>query len=166
MSKTHSMGKQDINLGFMSGLQGMISFFSFDTKEADNKTMMFEGYHQMLNGLSLFLKGVEASLNEQIDLVIDNERSSLTDDVYYTAVELNKSITPLIMMMAQDDETPKKLKHQLLAVRERLSMLLILERQFRPVEYAEALTRVMPELTNVVDFQKEQEFKVGGWKEV
>lgn len=166
MSDTERVSVPNDSLGLMSGLQGVMSFFAFGAKkETDHNAMMFEGYHQMLNGLSLFLQGAEVSLNKQIDFILDNEQASLTDEVYQIALELDGQLGPMLAMVASDEEMPTKLRTQLLAVRERLSMLLTLEHQFRPMPSIES--KVMPSKRGeVLDFQKERDFKVGGWTEI
>ncbi len=166
MSNVPQMGKQNDSLGLMAGLQSLISFFSFGAKkEADHNAMMFDGYHQMLDGLSLLMQGIESSLNKQIDSIMDNEQASLTDDAYYSAVELNNAMSAFIQLMVSEDQTPAKLRHQILSVRERLSILLDLERQFRPASESHSQNMVMPK-SNIVDFQQDREFKVGGWTEI
>ncbi len=68
-------------------------------------------------------------------------------------------------MMVWDKRVRSMQRHQLLSIHERLIILSAPERQFTPIFVSKPSNKVMPK-SGIVDFQKDREFKVGGWTEI
>ncbi len=119
----------------LSGLLGIMHFLLTPAgvlnSKADTSKVISDGFIQMVNGLSVVLKGTEVKLNEMINTVLDGGKSVLSDSEVDAILQLESLVEVLRPLLATEDSLPNDLKLAVARVIERGEILKSLELQLR-----------------------------------
>ncbi|OAJ92813.1 hypothetical protein [Vibrio bivalvicida] len=145
------------------GLLSAAKFIVQGRQESKAIGQVYEGFHMMVNGLSMVLQSTEVILNDKIDYIMDHEASVISDDMFEDFHEFENVISALQPLIFEDGVgLPDDFRRSVARVIERCRILQTLERQFR--EHTSVPAHISMSALQGENPQTTKKF-VGGWTE-